>query len=173
MLAEYYELTIKNSISSKPGQFRKHIFGTRTNFSFRAVITSNTDIHRYDEITIPWNVALTCFRPHLINKLIRHGYDHNQALELIMTNIEKYDKFLHKLFKEIVEEATHIDVDGVEKKGVLALLQRNPSLMQGSFVRVRITDVHRDVRNKTIWMSIFLCSSMNADRPIRSSHSLQ
>lgn len=163
LLAEFYSTYFKSSLCGKQGQFRKHAFGTRTNFSFRAVISSNTDIHEYDSITIPWNVALTCFRPHLINKLTRNGYDHNSAVEMIVTNIEKYNEELDKLLTEIIDESTHIDVDGVEKRGIVTLLQRNPSLLQGSFVRVRITNFHRDVRNKTIWMSIFLCRSLNAD----------
>ncbi len=163
LLADFYSTYFKSSLCGKQGQFRKHTFGSRTNFSFRAVISSNTDIHNYDEITIPWNVALTTFRPHLINKLTRDGYDHNSAVEMIITNVEKYDVYLDKLLTEIIDESTHVDVDGQEKRGITTLLQRNPSLMQGSFVRVRITNYHRDTRNKTIWMSIFLCSSLNAD----------
>lgn len=163
LLANFYETYFKQSLCGKPGQFRKHLFGSRTNFSFRAVITSNTDIHNYDEITVPWQVGLTCLRPMLINKLTKRGYDHLSALQLIITHIEKYNPILDELLKEILRESTVVDTDGVVKTGIVTLLQRNPSLLQGSFVRVRITDFHRDVRNKTIWMSIFLCASMNAD----------
>lgn len=164
LLAEFYETYFKTNLCGKPGQFRKHTFGTRTNFSFRSVISSNTDVHEYDEIRVPWNVGLTCFRPHLINKLTRRGYDHMSAVELITTHIEKYNVLLDELLSEILDESTFVDVDGVEKTGLLTLLQRNPSLLQGSFVRVRITGFHKDPRNKTIWMSIFLCKSLNADQ---------
>lgn len=163
LLANFYETYFKQSLCGKPGQYRKHVFGTRTNFSFRAVISSNTDIHQYDEITVPWQVGLTCLRPMLINKLTKRGYDHLSALQLIMTNIEKYNPLLDELLTEILDESTCIDRDGVEKRGIITLLQRNPSLLQGSFVRVRITNFHKDPRNKTIWMSIFLCGSLNAD----------
>lgn len=166
LLAEFYDTYFKTSLCGKHGQYRKHTFGSRINFTFRSVISSNTDIHNYDEITVPWSVGLTCFRPHLINKLIRRGFDHNSAVELIMTHIEKFNPLLNELLDEILDESTRVDTDGVSKRGIITLLQRNPSLMQGSFVRVRIIGFHKDVSNKTIWMSIFLCASTNADLPL-------
>lgn len=116
-LTDFYEKFYKINLSPKAGQFRRHIYGTRTNFSFRAVISSLTDTHVYDEIYVPWGIGLTCFRPHLINKLIKRGYDLNSAIGLLWGHIEVYHPMLDELLKELIEES--------EDKSIYCILLRN------------------------------------------------
>lgn len=116
-LSDFYEQFFKENLGSKPGQFRRHIFGSRTNFSFRAVISSLTDTHQYDEIHVPWGIGLTAFRPHLINKLLRCGYDLNSAIGLTLGHVEKYHPLLDELLKKIISESPH--------GGLPVILQRN------------------------------------------------
>jgi hypothetical protein len=116
-LAEFYENFYKKNLSPKHGQFRKHVFGTRTNFSFRAVISSLTDTHEYNEIHVPWGIGITAFRPHLINKLKRIGMDGNAATGLLLTHVEKYHPMLDKLLRDLITES---------KNGILRIIaQRN------------------------------------------------
>ena len=117
-LAEYYEQYTRENIAGKPGIFRKHVFGSRTHFSFRAVISSITKIHNYDEIYIPWGIGISALRVHLMNKLLKMGYEHNQAIGYLNAHIEKYSPLLDKLFKELIAETP----DG---KGIPCLGQRN------------------------------------------------
>jgi len=116
-LSDFYEKFYKLNLSPKSGQFRKHIFGTRTNFSFRAVISSLTDTHEYDTIQVPWGVGLTAFRPHLINKLLKIGYDLNSAIGLLWGHVERYSPLLDSLLQELISESIN--------KSIYVTIQRN------------------------------------------------
>ena len=60
-ISEFYVTYMKNVLFNKPGLIRQHISSTRSSFTARAVITSITKPHIYDEIYIPWSVACTLF----------------------------------------------------------------------------------------------------------------
>ena len=79
MLADFYEATYKETLAKKKGVLRKHVYATRSHFSFRAVISSITDAHRYDDIYIPWGVATSVLRIHVMNKLLRMGTPRTKA----------------------------------------------------------------------------------------------
>lgn len=124
-LSEFYYVFYKSSLSGKPGIFRKHVFGTRSHFSFRAVISSLTNDHAYDEIHVPWSVGLTAFQPHLLNKLMKLGIAQNDAIGMLYGHVYKYNPLLHQLLNELLDEAPN--------KRIMCLIQRNPSLLSGSF----------------------------------------
>lgn len=154
-LAEVYEGMISGIISGKGGLIRRHMMGTRVNFSFRGVITSITDPHSYNELHIPWGAACGVFRPMIVNKLMRRGYDLNSAIGLIFGHVHKYHPLLDEIFKELIHEA----------KGhrIINITQRNPSLLPGSALRTGITKVKIDPKDTTISTSILTVISMNAD----------
>jgi hypothetical protein len=153
-LSAFYESFYKNSLAVKPGQFRKHIYGTRTNFSFRAVISSITDVHEYDELYIPWGVGLTAFRPHLVNKLMKLGMSVNSAVGMLLGHVTVYHPLLASLLQELIDESNG---------GIDAIIQRNPSLMQGSAQKVRITKFKDDPFDFCISLGILIIHSCNAD----------
>ncbi len=154
-LSDFYHEFFKNNLGRIKGQFRKHIFGTRTNFSFRAVITSITEPHNYNDLHIPWGIGLTVLEPHILNKLIKIGYNLNSAKSLILGSIEKYNKLLDSILEELIEESP--------EGGVPCLFLRNPSLLAGSIQRLSIVRVKKDSRDKTISFSDLISSSYNAD----------
>lgn len=154
-LGDFYESFNKTNLSPKSGQFRRHIFGTRTNFSFRAVISSQTGTHKYNTIEVPWGVGLTAFRPHLINKLLKMGMDLNSSIGLLLGHVEKYHPTLDKLLNELLAEAG--------PRGITVLLQRNPSLLQGSALRKTISRFKIDPTDHTIGLSILTVKPLNAD----------
>lgn len=104
-LTDFYLKYLKNNIAKDSGMFRKHIFGSRTNFSFRAVITSITEPHQYDELHIPWGIGLTVLKPHLLNKLIKLGMSMDAATGLLLAHIERYHDLLDKLLQELIDES--------------------------------------------------------------------
>lgn len=116
-LSEFYESFDKNFLSGKTGLFRKNMLGGRTHFAFRAVVTSLTGDHKYDEIEIPWGIGVTAFRPHLLNKLMRRGYSHNQAVGYLHGHVERYSPLIDQLFKELFEES--------DSKNASCIMQRN------------------------------------------------
>lgn len=158
-MVEFWSTVEKNILGSKPGLFRKHVAGTRSQFSFRAVISSLTDKHQYDEIHIPWGVGVEVFRLHLINKLTKLGYSIKQCFHILHLNERNYDyetgHILDKLFKELIEESP--------RKGLPVILNRNPTMNRGSQQRLRITKVKTDSDDVTISMSILIVRTFNAD----------
>jgi len=156
-LANFYNGLYKSTLSKKEGIFRKHVFGTRSHWSFRAVISSLTDKHRYDEIHIPWGVAVSVLRIHLVNKLYKHGYTPNEAIALLNAHANEYHPLLDQLFKELIAEAP-------DSKGIPCVLQRNPSLQRASAQALYITQVKTDPKNPTISLSIIICVGYNADK---------
>lgn len=104
-LSNYYYDTLDKVLSGKPGMFRKHVFGTRNNFSMRNVITSLTKAHRYDELHVPWGSAVTTFRLHLMNKLLKRGFIVNQAVALLNECVYRYDPLIGELFDELFAES--------------------------------------------------------------------
>lgn len=145
-LSNYYYDTLDKVLSGKPGMFRKHVFGTRNNFSMRNVITSLTKAHRYDELHVPWGSAVTTFRLHLMNKLLKRGFIVNQAVALLNECVYRYDPLIGELFDELFAESR----DG----GFFCVFQRNPSLSRASAQRMLITKVKRDPNDPTTGLPI-------------------
>ena len=154
-LAEFYLEYYKTTLAKKEGIFRKHVYGTRSHFSFRAVISSITDPHNYDEIEIPWGVAVSVLKLHLTNKLILRGMNPNQINGFLYAHADRYSPLLDQLFQELINEAPD--------RGIDCVLNRNPSLMRGSCQALKITKVKIDPTIPTIGMSILICKSFNAD----------
>lgn len=162
MILELYQFNIdveKEMLGSKEGILRKHLFGFRTHFSFRAVISSLTGKHEYDEIKIPWTVGIEVFRLHLINKLIKLEYTHKQITKMLFDN-EKYfhpitGPIINKLFIELIKECPF--------KGIPVEVGRNPTMERGSMQRLYITSVKTDVKDPTFGISILIVKTFNAD----------
>jgi len=153
-LINFYDLFFK-STGVKEGHFRRHIFGTRTNFSFRCVATSLTGNHKYDEIEVPWCAGITVFRPHIVNKLLKRGYELNSIIGIIYSDINKYDPLLDEILQELINETPD--------KGIYVLLNRNPTLLSGSIIRVKITKFKTNPFDTTIGISILAVKSLNLD----------
>lgn len=116
-LTDFYEKFNKSIIAGKTGLLRKHCLGSRTNFSFRAVISSITDKHNYDELYVPWGIGVTAFRYHLVNKLLKLGMDLNSSIGLLLSHVETYHPLLDKLLQELIDESP--------TKGIYCIGQRN------------------------------------------------
>ena len=154
-IAEFTEKYFRDHVARKTGLFRKHFYGSRSHHSFRAVITSLTRPHKYDEIHIPWTVAMGAFRTFLHNKLERRGYTLNQINEKLNRHACLYDPELDEIFKELIDES--------KEKGIPVTFCRNPTLGMGSIQRVRITRVKTDVHDPTVSISILIVRAWNAD----------
>ena len=154
-VAEFTEQYFRNHIAKKPGLLRQHFYGSRANHSFRGVITSLTRKHVYDELHIPWSIAMGAFRTFLQNKLEGRGYTLNQSNEKMNRHAALYDSELADIFNELIDES--------KEKGIVVTFCRNPTLGMGSIQRLRITHVKPDVNDPTISMSILIVTGFNAD----------
>ena len=132
------------------------MFGTRVHFSSRAVISSNTGVHKYDELWIGWGHGVTMLGLHLTNKLMRqHGMSPNQAEALLKEYTAKYHPLLDQLFQELINES--------RDKGLWCIFERNPSLSRASTQRMKITRIKTDPNDPTITLSILAVKGFNAD----------
>jgi hypothetical protein len=154
-LNDFSEQTIRKKLAKKPGVFRKHVYGTRTHFSFRAVISSNTNAHDYDELHLPWGVAVNLLNLHLRNKLDKMGYTPNEALAFLNEYSLKYHPVLDALFQELIAESPYV--------GLPVVFQRNPSLERGSIQFMFVTKVKPDAGVTTVSLSILSVVGFNAD----------
>lgn len=154
-LSDFYAYYYKEVWASRNGHFRKHMFGTRMHFAFRAVISSLTSIHMYDELHVPWGIGLTSLRPMIINKLVRLKYTHDRAVTMLYSHINKYHPLLDEIMQEIISESKH--------GGLVCMHQRNPSQVRGSAQRKRITKVKIDPNDQTVSGSILTVTASNAD----------
>lgn len=141
-LVNFYLSTFHDILASKNGIFRKHIYGTRNNYSVRAVISSNTKAHAYDEIHIPWSAGVTMMKTHLMNKLMKMGYSPNEGTNLLQAATYKYNPLVDKLFHELLDES--------KDESLYIIFNRNPSLTRASCQRMRITKFKTDPDDPTI-----------------------
>ena len=155
-MGTFYTQYIKEVLMSKSGLIRKHVIASRNSYSFRGVITSLTNVHRYDEIHIPWEIAVNVLQLHITNKLWARGYTWMQARDLISASYVQYNEVIDDIFKELIEETPY-------GYGISVIVVRNPSLERGSVLLSYITKVKTNPRDRTIGISILNITSLNAD----------
>jgi hypothetical protein len=154
-LSDFYIDWASKSLAGKPGVMRKHVCGTRSDFSFRAVISSTSEAHEYDEIYISWGIAVAVFRIHLANKLMMMHWTPNEVIKFLDEHAQTYHPLLAKLLDELIAESP--------EKGIPVILGRNPSLQRGSTQQLFITRVKHDTKIPTISLSVLVLKSFNAD----------
>lgn len=155
-LAEYYVHVCSKRLAKKEGIFRKHVFATRSHFSFRAVVASITEPHHHEQIYVPWGVATSVFQLHLTSKLYRLGFTPNEAQEFLHRYATTYHPLLDHLFKELITESP-------DQRGIPATLNRPPSLKRGSIQAVFIARVKHPDEGQTVSMSILIVRPLNCD----------
>lgn len=116
-LSNYYFSFMKDRMASKKGILRKHVFGSRLHYTARAVITSISDPHDYDELHMPWGLGIQLFKYHIINKLLRQGMTSTQALDFVYRSVLSYSPRMDAILNELLEEAPN--------KKISCQLQRN------------------------------------------------
>lgn len=154
-MAEYYNSFYSNSLGKKVGWLRKHVFGSRLHFSFRAVISSLSERHDRREIHMPWSMSVMLFRAHLSAKLQKRGYTPRESNSLLNEHTLQYSPLLDELFCELIAESPF--------GGIPIILQRNPTLVRLSAQALLITKVKTDVNINTVSMSTLVLKGPNAD----------
>lgn len=183
-LCKFYDVQYSKTLSPKPGWFRRHVFGSRPAFSFRAVISSLSVAHRYNEVHLPWSLAVSLFKIHLRNKLQRRGFSPSRSNQYLNDHIETYSPLLAELFEELIIEATEqakreasrnaatsilagVNLDPSVRTqldydaGIPCVIQRNPSLKRLSAQRFFITKIKDDPSINTISLSVLVLKGPN------------
>lgn len=141
------------TLASKRGWLRKHVYGSSLYFTFRAVISSLSERHEYDELHLPWGVAVSTYQMHLISKMFRmtnpdtgRPFTPNECLQHIREHTLTYSPLLDQLFQELIAESPH--------KGLPVLFNRNPSLDRGSIQEFFVTKINPDPKVNAVAMSV-------------------
>lgn len=161
-------------IGGKYGLIRRQWIGSRLHFSGRAVITSISDAHHYEELHVPWAFAVQILEPHLCAKLAQRGFSVDEAYAFLEDHTVQWHPLMREMFDELIAESPPIDdfPSGVFKdldedptllRGIPCILQRNPSLTRGSAQCLRITRIKDDIDDYTISVSNMILVSWNAD----------
>lgn len=145
----------------KHGYFRQEIFGQRSHFTFRGVITSITERHKYDDCYLPWKMGVQLFKEHIISKLMqgtvtRGAMSPRDAERLINYAVNNYDPLIDEVIKELIAEHP-------SGRGLPIILQRNPSLKRGSAQQLWVPRVKTDPNDFTIMLSVLILGAFNAD----------
>jgi len=155
LLAKYHQDFMSEALGSKGGWFRKHVFGSRLHFTFRAVISSLSDNHDYRELHLPWSMAVSVYKTHLTSKLIKRGYTPNQCNKFLQEHTPKYHPLIDELFQEMIEESPYL--------GMPVIFNRNPTLMRGSIQTLYVTKIKTDPSVNSVSMSVLCLVAPNAD----------
>lgn len=155
-MAEFYYESYHQLFAKKAGLIRRHACGTRGHWTSRAVISSNTRPHAYDELELSWGQAVTIFTVHLKSKLFRMGYTPNEAAALLYHYTNEYNPLIDQLLQELIAETAG-------QRGFSGIFVRNPSLSRASTERMRITKVKTDPQDQTTSLSILSVKGYNAD----------
>lgn len=154
-MAKFHEDYDKDRLEPKPGLVRRHVLGGRLNLTGRAVITSLSEPHIFDELHIPWGTACQLLKYHLANILTnRHGMTVKEALSYIYGHVFVYSELLDGLFKELINKSKY--------KGLVCSLHRNPTLQRGSTQRFRITRIKTDLLDNSYSMSVLTLRGPNS-----------
>jgi len=156
-LSTLYVSYFKKFLLGKPGAFRKHVYGGRSHFTFRCVISEAIGKHQHDETTVPWVISLTTFRPHVLNKMItKYGFSYRDATRKITESIYNYDPIIDKIQDELIAESFH-------PRGIPVVINRNPSLKRGSSQLMYINGFCKNPKTLTATFSPLSAKSPNAD----------
>lgn len=153
-LAAFYETQYRKALGPKSGWFRRHVFGSRPAHSFRAVISSLSENHLYDEVHLPWSLALSLFELHIANKLLKMGMSPNEINKLVNDHYERYHPVLDSVLRQILAEHP-------SGRGFPCVIQRNPSLKRLSAQRFFISKIKTDSNINTISLSVLVLKGPN------------
>lgn len=145
---------IADVLASKRGYFRADVFASRLP-GMRATISSLRGIHNYDEVWLPYSPSVVAFRPLIINILIRNGIDPHKARWMATEGVKRF-------IPEVGDALDTILAEGFDPRGYPIILQRNPSLMQWSALRL-FAKFKKDPKDYTIDMSVLLAKLIAGD----------
>ena len=143
---------ILDIISGKKGFIKQNITGGRLSWSSRCVIIPDPTL-RADQIELPYIAFLEMYKFQIIGyiKAIKKVTTKKAARIWHLATLE-FDRSVYEIMNHIIE---------VDKPAVL--INRNPTIKEGSMVPVYVRSITDDINDKNMRMPIFLLTDFNAD----------
>jgi DNA-directed RNA polymerase beta' subunit len=181
----YASVTFSKNLCQKSGWLRSHVYKARSDWTGRAVVTSIPTPHYYNELHLPWGMAIEIFKYHIANKL-RKNYDLTLTEEtnLLEYAANNYHPIIGEIFDQLIAESVeikHTFPDDIEffqyrglndsqikllrlpTRGIPCTFQRNPTLGLGSMQPFLVTCIKRNIYDYTISFSDLAAPGFNAD----------
>lgn len=155
-IAEHAQGYEHKEMFEKTGIFRKLVYGFRSHWTFRTVITSNHGVNKRSELHLPWGVSVMTYKLHIANKLLRKGRSPNQIFDLIYNNTHRYHHTLDAIFKELIAETPG-------GRGLPVLHTRYPSLKHGSTQLYYVPVIKTDPNDVSVSNSPLNLVALNGD----------
>ena len=153
---DYTAAILNKKLLKKPGFIRKQLLGARLFCSARAVIVPIADIHNFDEIYIPWNMAVRELELEIINVLMnRRHMTGPQAEDMYCKALAQYVPDIYDIICTLIEECPY--------KGLPVLMGRNPSLRIGAIFLLFATKVKQEYEDSTVSISALASAAPNYD----------
>ena len=157
----YVQNIIDRRMSKKRSLLRTQLLGARFHWSFRGVITPICEESDYDELIIPWVIAVQTLKIHLIAKLIhKHEFSMMDAVERHAKAVMCYDPLIDQCVDELIRE---YPPSPAGRTGIPVLFNRNPSLKRGSIQTLYVRRIKKDIDDVTIGISVLVIAAANAD----------
>ncbi|MNE25148.1 Bifunctional DNA-directed RNA polymerase subunit beta-beta' [compost metagenome] len=157
-LSMFHQIYDKERLARKPGLIRRHVLASSLYLTGRNVITSISKPHNYEQIELPWGMAVQLFKYHIMSKLFKRGYTANEALAAVYQNVlnETPNPMLVEIFDELIAQSNG-------GRGPACIFGRNPTLQRGSTQMFYIGTIKTNTRDNTISMSVLCLKAPNAD----------
>lgn len=189
-LCDYLSGMVKDTLDGHNGWYRRVLYGTRMNFSFRGIISSYHGLHEYDTIMVPYSQLLVCLEPIILRKLmLEHGFSLSKAMAYTREHATDYDDLLWGMLEEVIDDTPPAEYHSTacetvvrnelgvpviaklpstlktrERKGggIYCAITRYPSLARGSTQGMRIVGITKS----EIRISVLCLVSPNADKHV-------
>lgn len=168
MLVDYREYVDKKILGSKPGWYRKQVFGSRTGPTYRGVVTSLSGAHDYEAMEMPWSMGVTLYHTHILGMLLRDNFTLAEAERFILDCVGHYDPYMHSLLDRLIDHSPFETLQG--NRGLPQLLGRNPTLNLRSVQTLFVTKFKTDPHDNTLGVSLLILKSWNADKKVHSDY---
>ena len=133
------------------------MFGTRFHFSFRAVIVPITGPHEYDELHLPWRLAVSLLEPFILAILTnRMRIPMPEAKRMHYRALHLFDQTIYDVIETLRNEAPG--------QCFSVIWGRNPSIHRGALQFLRVPRIKKDIHDWTVGMSPLILKDPNADR---------
>ena len=145
---------VNDQLNGKHGVFRRAMASGRLDHTSRLVITLGEDL-RAHEIDVPYQTVMVQYEEEIANYLSRiQDISLSKAMQLVDEN----QLTPTPLFKKIISQLLR------SRKGMWALVNRNPTISETGIIYCRIRKIHDNPNDMTLHLPQDVLAGLAADR---------
>ena len=144
-------------LGGKTGMLRKHCFGSRLHFTYRAVVKPQSTPMPLDELVMPWGIMLTELKLSIVNYLVnQYGLTVSAACDKYQQALTVYDKDVDACIRQFIDTSKHGRIP--------VIMGRNPTIAYGSVMLLYVRNYKTDVHDETIEVTRELSTKLSIIR---------